>query len=117
LMGAPPAGVGAEEVLARSSLEEMWRSVVPIGNSSIGPESMGLSFFLYDHDGRQLVGHTGTQRAFYSFFLIDPLTHVGVIGAFNSVGEGGPPDTDALRIATRADVVDRIFPLFGEGGR
>jgi len=95
----------------------MWQSVVPIGDSSIGSESMGLSFFLYDHGGRKLVGHTGTQRAFYSFFLIDPQARVGVIGAFNSVGEGGPPDTDALRVATRADVVDRIFPLFAGGAR
>jgi len=117
LMGAPADGVDADRVLARSSLAEMWRSVVRIGDSSIGSESMELSFFLYDHDGRTLVGHTGTQRAFYSFFLIDPQARVGVIGAFNSVGEGGPPDTDALRVATRADVVDRIFPLFAGGAR
>lgn len=117
LMGAPPEDADADAVLARSSLAEMWRTVVPIGDSSIGPESMGLSFFLYDHGGRKLVGHTGTQRAFYSFFVIDPLARVGVIGAFNSAGEGGPPDTDALRVTTRSEVVDRVFPLFGDRAR
>ena len=88
-------------VLSRNSLEEMWRTVVPIGDSAIGRESMGLCFFLYDGDGRHLVGHTGTQRAFYSFFIMDPAAKVAAIGAFNTVGVNGAPDTDALRIGTR----------------
>ncbi|HKJ00934.1 MAG TPA: serine hydrolase domain-containing protein, partial [Longimicrobiales bacterium] len=57
LMGSPAGGADADAVLARSSLEEMWRTVVPIGDSAIGRESMGLCFFLYDGNGRRLVGH------------------------------------------------------------
>lgn len=113
LMGTAEEGVDADAVLARSSLEEMWRTVVPIGEGTIGRESMGLSFFLYDGAGRRLVGHTGTQRAFYSFFILDPDAKVAAIAAFNSVGaDGAPPRTDALRVETRAAVVDRVFPLF-----
>lgn len=112
LMGSPPGSVDAEAILARSSLEEMWRTVVPIGESGIGRESMGLSFFLYQDAGRRLVGHTGTQRAFYSFFIMDPEAKVAAIAAFNSVGaDGAPPRTDALRVETRAAVVHRVFPL------
>lgn len=117
LMGSPPEGVDADVVLARSSLEEMWQTVVPIGDSGIGRESMGLCFFLYDGDGRHLVGHTGTQRAFYSFFIMDPAAKVAAIGAFNTVGVDGAPDTDALRIGTRDRVANQVLSLFRGPGR
>ena len=114
--GGPAPDGRADAVLARSSLEEMWRAVVPIGDSPLGPERMGLSFFLYDHPGGSLVGHTGTQRAYYSFVLFDPEAGVGVVGAFNAVGEDGRgPDTAALRERTRADVADTVFPFFQAG--
>lgn len=113
LMGTPPGGVDGDAILARSTLEEMWRPVVPIGTSAIGPESMGLSFFLYDHGGRGLVGHTGTQKAFYSFFILDPAAKVAAVAVFNTVGaEGAPPQTDALRLTTRERVVKDVFPHF-----
>ena len=116
LMGSPPEDVDAEVILARASLEEMWRTVVPIGQSGIGTESMGLSYFLYDDGGRRLVGHTGTQRAFYSFFILDPQAKVAAIAAFNSVGTNRePPRTDELRIGTRDRVVRDVFPLFARG--
>ena len=117
LMGSPPEGVDPDGILSRASLEEMWRAVVPIGESGIGPESMGLCFFLYDHGGQRLVGHTGTQRAFYSFFILDPAARVAVIGAFNSVGEDGPPRTDQIRIGTRDRVVGEVLSLFRSAGR
>ncbi len=114
LMGSPPEDVDADMILARPSLEEMWRAVVPIGESEIGAESMGLCFFLYDSGGRRLVGHTGTQRAFYSFFIMDPQAKVAAIGAFNSVGTNRePPRTDELRIRTRDRVAREILSLFG----
>ena len=117
LMGSPPDGVDPDAVLARSSLEEMWHAVVPISDSGIGAESMGLCFFLYDDGGRHLVGHTGTQRAFYSFFIMDPTAQVAAIGAFNTVGVNGAPDTDALRIGPRTRVANQVLSLFGGAGR
>ncbi|MEQ8329183.1 MAG: serine hydrolase domain-containing protein [Longimicrobiales bacterium] len=114
LLGGMDQDPDAAGVLARASLEEMWRTVVPIGDSELGTESMGLSFFLYETPGGRLVGHTGTQRAYYSFLLFDPDAGVGVLGAFNSVGEdGGPPRTAELRIRTRADVAETVFPAAG----
>jgi len=118
LMGSPPDGVDADVILAQTSLEEMWRAVVPIGDSGIGRESMGLCFFLYDGDGRRLVGHTGTQRAFYSFFIMDPASRVAALGAFNTVGvDGGAPDTDALRVGTRDRVANQILSMFRSAER
>lgn len=113
LLGAPPAGVDGEGILARASLEEMWRSVVPIGDSDLGPESMGLSFFLYDDGAERLVGHTGTQRGFLSFFLLDPAAGVGVVAVSNTVGTTpGDPDVRAILDEARAAVAHRVFPLF-----
>ena len=64
------------------------------------------------------MGHTGTQRAFYSFFILDPAAKVAAIGAFNTVGvNGGGPDTNALRIGTRDQVANQILTLFRSAGR
>lgn len=116
LMGRPPEGVDGDAILARASLEEMWAPRVPVGESGMGPESMGLAFFLYDHPSGRLVGHTGTQRAFYSFFVMDPRAGLGAIGVFNSVGTAQePPRTDALRVGTRQRLVDQVFPAFRSG--
>ncbi len=106
-----------DAVLDRASLHEMWEPVVPtgddaMGETSVGDASMGLSFFLYDRDGTRIVGHTGTQRAFYSFFYIDPSSGAGVIAAFNTAGadETGP-DTDRIRARISARLVNEVFPL------
>jgi CubicO group peptidase (beta-lactamase class C family) len=118
LLGSPPDGVDGAVVLKRSSLDEMWRTVVPIGDSDIGRESMGLCFFLYDDGTHHLVGHTGTQRGFLSFFVLDPAAGVGVVGVSNTVGTT-PRDPDARAILNdaRAEVVNRIFPLFRKESR
>jgi CubicO group peptidase (beta-lactamase class C family) len=110
-------GADATDVLSRRSLEEMWRSAVPIGETDIGRESMGLTFWLYERGDRRRIGHTGSQRAFFSFIYIDPATGAGVIAAFNSVGvDGGGPDTRAILNRTRASVLNDVFPLLS-GGR
>jgi CubicO group peptidase (beta-lactamase class C family) len=116
LTGRPIDGADFEAVLARPSLEEMWEPVVPIGDNPMGDASMGLSFFLYDREGTRIVGHTGTQRAFYSFFYIDPVSGAGVLAAFNTgSADGTGPDTDALRVRISARVVNELFPILREG--
>jgi len=117
LMGAPEALHAIHEsVLARSSLEEMWRPVVPAGDSPLGPQAMGLSFFLYEVDGHRLVGHTGSQKSFRSFFLIDPAARVGAIGVVNTAdGDDAAPDTARLLGEVSARIAREIFPLFRTG--
>lgn len=112
LLGSPAEGSDHGAVLSRASLEEMWTPVVPIGESPLGKGSMGLSFFLYEKHGECIVGHTGTQRAFYSFFYVDRDSDAAVIAAFNTgPGDDRTPDTDALRIETSRRVIDELFPL------
>jgi CubicO group peptidase (beta-lactamase class C family) len=117
LMGAPEALHAVHEsVLARSSLGEMWRPVVPAGDSPLGPQAMGLSFFLYEVDGHRLVGHTGSQKSFRSFFLIDPAARVGAIGVVNTAdGDDAAPDTARLLGEVSARIAREIFPLFRTG--
>lgn len=112
LMGSYVEGSDHEAVLRRTSLEEMWQEVVPIPGSPLGTASMGLSFFLHQRAGRRVVGHTGSQRAFLSYFYVDPGARVGVLAAFNTVGSGGPPDTDGLRVHTTRRLLDELFPLY-----
>ncbi len=69
-----------DALLPREAFEAMWRPVV----RASAEEEMGLSFFLRREGGRRLVGHTGTQANFRSFFWVDPDRHVGVVGVVNT---------------------------------
>ncbi len=102
------------EVLARSSLEEMWVEMVPVGEMELGHEGMGLTFWLYPDRG--LVGHTGSQRSFFSFILFDPAAGVGAIAAFNTAGgDGTGPDTRAILNAVRLAVADQLLARSANG--
>lgn len=74
-----------DTVLRRSSLEEMWQPQVPLDN---GHGHIGYAFFLLDDVAPRVIGHTGGQGGFTSYFYINPQTGRGVIAAFNTAGEG-----------------------------
>ena len=103
-------------VLPRSSLEEMWREVVPVAETGALREAMGLCFFLEDYGGHRYVGHTGSQKAFLSFFYLDPETRTAAIAAFNSDGAAGDapprPATRQILNRLREEMFRDIFPLF-----
>jgi CubicO group peptidase (beta-lactamase class C family) len=73
-------------VLRRASLEEMWRPVVPLVPGATD-EAFGLSFYLYRRGERTIVGHTGEQSGFRSFFYLDPVSTTAVIGVLNTTDE------------------------------
>jgi CubicO group peptidase (beta-lactamase class C family) len=81
------SGASGSEILKRSSLEEMWRIVVPNGSQDEIPASVGLSFFLFRVKGVSLVGHTGDQAGFSSFFYLRPDTRTAVITVLNTSNE------------------------------
>ena len=108
-----------DAVLKRSSLEEMWQARQDIDVDESGTtHSMGLTFFLLDHNGRRFVGHTGGQKAFVSFFYVDPETRTGAIAAFNTLGlvseSGAParPDTRGVLAMVRTQLFETVFPMF-----
>lgn len=115
LMGAPQSKQSLyDKILSRSSLHEMWQPVVTVTDSSaLGETEMGLSFFLYQHKGHKMVGHTGSQKAFRSFILLDPKADIGIIGVYNTAGgDETASDTGKIRIMTEKYAMEDIFPLF-----
>lgn len=89
LLGSPGMNDDARNVLRRPSLDEMWRAVVPVGRpdgSGVPADSVGLGYFIRTVAGRRLIGHTGSQASFRSFFYVNPETRSAIIGNFNTVG-------------------------------
>jgi CubicO group peptidase (beta-lactamase class C family) len=82
LMGSADSALARHlgDILPRSTLESMWQPVVRVS----AEEEMGLSFFLRRENGHKLVGHTGTQANFRSFFWLNPATRMAVIGVVNT---------------------------------
>ena len=109
-----------DQLLARESLEEMWK--VQVGITAPGApadlrESMGLTYFVLETGDLRLIGHTGSQKAYFSFFYIDPVARTAAIAAFNAQGvpdeEGARrPDARAVVNAVRAKLFEGVFPLF-----
>ena len=109
-----------DQLLTRQSLEEMWQGQVGISAPDAPAdlrESMGLTYFALETDDLRLIGHTGSQKAYFSFFYIDPVARTAAIAAFNAQGvpddEGvRKPDARAVVNALRAKLFERFFPLF-----
>lgn len=99
---------GSDTLLARSSLEEMWRPVVPVGGDS--PESMGLSFFVRTHRGRRVIGHTGWQAGFRAFLYLDPVARTAVIAAVNTSNDARAEASAAAYAAIIAQALDLLAP-------
>lgn len=97
LSGASPEA-SSDLILARKSLEEMWQPVTPVDSdfATAPPEFMGLSFFLYPRGSGAsavtLVGHTGHQAGFATFFVMNPRNGRAVIAAFNTSHSDADPD-------------------------
>lgn len=80
-----------DALLPRSTLILMWQPVVRVDSA----EQMGLSFFLRHQGGRLLVGHTGTQANFRSFFWLDPASRRAVLGVVNTSSDIDGAGSDA----------------------
>ena len=85
LLGAVPADSAAGRVLARASLEEMQKPVLPIA----GKARSGLTFFVDEVGGEPITTHTGGQREFVSVFYVHHPSGTGALAAFNT-GTAGP---------------------------
>ena len=106
-----------EQVLKRSSLEEMWRKQLPLtstdpsqGSPQSGHDWIGLNFFLHEENGRMYVGHGGQQAGFVSHIWVDPASRSAYVIAFNTDIEDGGDKTQALDRDLGVIVMRTIFP-------
>jgi CubicO group peptidase (beta-lactamase class C family) len=97
-------------VLKRSSLEEMWRVVVPRGSQDDIPGAVGLSFFLFKRGGATLVGHTGDQANFRSFFYLRPDTRAAIVTVLNTTDEANPETAEAGWTAMKQRAMALLAP-------
>ncbi len=129
LMGDPKRQAVYDQVLKRSSLEEMFQPQINIEPSAvIQPEgqsrkdAMGMTFFIEDNFGQHFIGHSGGQNGFISHFYIRPDTRTAYIIAFNT--HATPTEKDSSQDTRKLDreikdyLFQTIFPLFAvkQGG-
>ncbi|MEO8200665.1 MAG: serine hydrolase domain-containing protein [Gemmatimonadota bacterium] len=120
LIGAPGLSEDARNVLARSSLEEMWKPVLPnIQGDGQPAGSVGLSTFINEVGGTRIIGHTGSQASFRSFFYLNPETHSAIIAVFNTVGadDDDHPSVGPLFSGLLKRYVDNVIPALRTGRR
>ena len=102
----PPNGSRAnyDVVLSRISLAEMWTPVVPMteGYEAFPDQSIGLSFFIRGTGAQRIIGHTGFQAGFRSYFYFNPTTSAAVIVVFNTTNEATPADAAYNRLHAAA---------------
>jgi CubicO group peptidase (beta-lactamase class C family) len=99
-----------EGVLRRTSIEEMWTEVVPHGSQDDIPGAVGLSFFLFRRGPVKLVGHTGDQTNFRSFFYLRPDTRTAVITVLNTTSQVNSEKEEAGWTATKRQAMALLAP-------
>ena len=97
-------------VLRHATLEEMWRPVVPLAAAGGLDEAFGLSFYLYRRGDRTIVGHTGEQSGFRSFFYLDPASTTAVVGVVNTTNEARSDASAAGWDRLTHDAVELVTP-------
>lgn len=89
-----------DAVLSREALAQMWRPVVPMaeGYEASREQGMGLGFFVRQRGAQRIVGHTGFQGGYRSFFYFDPANTRGIVVAFNTTNEVRPDTAGYARV-------------------
>jgi CubicO group peptidase (beta-lactamase class C family) len=112
-----------DEILKRSSLEEMFQPQIQLAPGDVvepqgqnRKDAMGLSFFIEDNFGQHFIGHSGSQNGFISHFYIRPDIRTGYLIAFNThataTEKDSSQDTRRLDREIKDYLFQNIFPLF-----
>jgi CubicO group peptidase (beta-lactamase class C family) len=112
-------GDNYNSILNRSSLEEMWQIQHDVSSDSRLKESIALNFFVIQRGKLRVIGHTGEQKGFMSFFYIHPESRSGCLAVFNTIvntfnaeEDLVEPNTIRLRSDLRFKILDEIFPIY-----
>lgn len=123
LMGDARRQTIYDQVLKRSSLDEMFQPQISIAPSEViepsgqnRKDAMGLTFFVENNFGQHFIGHSGSQNGFISHFYIRPDTRTAYIIAFNThatpTEKDSSQDTRKLDREIKDQLFQNVFPLF-----
>lgn len=112
-----------DQVLKRSSLEEMFQPQIPVASTEVvepagqnRKDAMGLTFFIEDNFNQHFIGHSGGQNGFISHFYLRPDTRLAYIVAFNThataTEKDSAQDTRRLDREIKDYIFQNVFPLF-----
>lgn len=106
-----------DEVLKRSSLQEMFQPALKItskdSSNPNGPDdrdSVGLSCFIREDGGRVFIGHGGNQNGFISHFYIEPETRSAYVVNFNTDASDPNENTAKFDGELRDYLLANFFP-------
>jgi len=115
LVGDPARQAAHDGVLQRSSLEEMFQPQIDASSRPNEKGSMGLLFFVEDHNGMRFIAHSGSQNAFISHFFVNLERRAAYIVAYNTEWEPAtkeePERTRAFDFAVRDYLARNVFPV------
>lgn len=115
LIGDPAHQAEYDAILKRSSLEEMWKPVLPVPPDDDFPsrggarDSVAESFFVHTDGKLTLIGHPGWQNGFRSQINIDPATRSAYIVNYNTDAEDAKQNTRSFNIELRDYLIDHFF--------
>ena len=115
LIGDPAHQAEYDAILKRSSLEEMWKPVLPVTPDDDFPSRQGAhdevaeSFFVHTDGTLKLIGHPGWQNGFRSQINIDPATRSAYIVDYNTDAEDAKQNTRSFNIELRDYLIDNFF--------
>jgi CubicO group peptidase (beta-lactamase class C family) len=115
LSGDPAHQSEYDAILKRSSLEEMWKPVLPVTPDDDFPsrtgahDSVAESFFIHTDGKLTLIGHPGWQNGFRSQINIDPAMRSAYIVDYNTDAQDTKQNTRAFNIELRDYLIDHFF--------
>lgn len=118
LMGNSSKQDDYDQVLERSSLEDMFKSQIEIKNydqefrGKNRKDSMGLTVFIEDNYGMHFIAHSGGNNAFVTHFYINQDSNTAYIIGFNTLASGKQQNTRVLDREIKEYLFENIFPLF-----
>lgn len=118
LMGNSSKQDDYDQVLERSSLEDMFKSQIEIKDydqefrGKNRKDSMGLTVFIEDNYGMHFIAHSGGNNAFVTHFYINQDSNTAYIIGFNTLASGKQQNTRVLDREIKEYLFENIFPLF-----
>ncbi len=120
LMGDGKKQAVYDQVLKRSTLEEMWQPQVKIEPAATDGKArkdwLGLTYFIEDNYGQHFIGHSGSQNGFISHFYLRPDSRTAYLVAFNThaipTEKDSGQNTRVLDREIKDHLFQNIFPLF-----